>query len=153
MNNQPPRRATSRRLLILIGPAAVVGERFALEEFLIIRRRLVHNHQRDFAVQVDLFSVRAFEIVPVVFRCANAVADKHDGCVKLCCVLARLIFGDNFGSVIQINRLAACGLERKLCLVLDGMHGKQRHLLEECPVVSSRLNARQGKLRRNVLGS
>ena len=57
MNDEHADGAAARGLFILIGPAAVVGERLALEKLLVVRGRLVHDDQRDFAFQVNLLAV------------------------------------------------------------------------------------------------
>src|ERR1700753_2797963 len=46
-------RALARRLLELVGPAPVIRERLSLEEARILRGRLVDDHQRDLALEVD----------------------------------------------------------------------------------------------------
>ena len=79
MNDEHADGAAARGLFVFVGPAAVVGEGFALEELLVVGRRLVDDDQCDLALQVDLFAVRAGVVVPVVLRRVNAVAHKDDG--------------------------------------------------------------------------
>jgi len=64
---------------ILVGPAAVVGEGFGVEELLIIGRRLGDDDEGDLAVKVDVLAVGAGVVVPLVLGRVNAVADEDDG--------------------------------------------------------------------------
>ena len=76
--------AHARGFFVLVGPAAVVGERFAAEEFRIVRRRLVGEQHQHLALHVD-----AFEIVPMEFWRDNAVADEDRFGVELLALLLR----------------------------------------------------------------
>ena len=67
--------------------------------------------------------------------------------------LPGLVLGDDVGSILQFHRLSAVRRgERELCLVLEGMHGKERHALEVGMVIAGRLEAVERKLGRNVFG-
>ena len=57
MDDEHAHGSAARGFFILVGPAAVVGEGFAFEEFLIVGRRLVDDDQGDFAFQVDILAV------------------------------------------------------------------------------------------------
>ena len=62
--------AEPRRLLIFVGPAAVIGHRLAAEiAFAALEVGIVDQHDHDLAVQVD-----ALEIVPVALGRGDAVA-------------------------------------------------------------------------------
>ena len=47
VNDEHAHGSAARGFFIFVGPAAVVGEGFALEELLIVRRRLVDDDQGD----------------------------------------------------------------------------------------------------------
>ena len=57
----------------LVGPAAVVGEGFAAEEFGIVGGRVADDADDDFAFDVD-----ALVVVPVEFGGGGSVADEDD---------------------------------------------------------------------------
>ena len=147
MNNQHAHRATPRCLLVLVGPAAVVGQRLALEKALVLRRRLIHNHQRHFALQVH-----SRVVVPLVLRRVDAVAHKHNRRINLRHLLPGLVLGDNLRGIRQIHGRSAGRSESKLRLLLHGVHRIQRHSLEPASLVARRLQPRQRELRGNILG-
>ena len=138
-------RALARGLFILVSPAAVVGEGLALEEFRIVRRRFIHQHQQNFAVHVQ-----AFVVVPVVFRRFDAVADEDDVGVHIRLGLLSLVVGDVFIERLQIHRLALLGHQRKLG-VGQGRDADQGHFLHVSAVISGGLQSVFGKLRGDVL--
>ncbi len=80
MDDQDARRASSRRLLEFIDPAAVVGHAATVE--LVGGRTvcrhfeigIVDQHQDDLAAHVD-----ALEVVPVPLGGRHAIADEHHG--------------------------------------------------------------------------
>ena len=76
MNQDRAHRALARGLFVLVSPAAVVGERLALEELGIVGSGLVHQHQQDFA-----FHIHALVVVPLIFGGLNAVAHINDVCI------------------------------------------------------------------------
>ena len=65
-------------LLVLVGPAAVVGEGLAGEEVGIVGGRIVDDDEDDFAFDVD-----AGVVVPLVLGRGDAVADEDDGGVDV----------------------------------------------------------------------
>src|ERR1035437_9736056 len=146
MNEEHAHSTAAGCLLIFVGPTAVVGEGLALEELLVVRRRLIDNDQCDLALEVHTCVV-----VRVVLRRVDAVAHKDDGRVEVGCGLAGLVFGDNLGTVNQIDRSAACGDKRNAGLVILVVYGEKRDLLKIRSVVARRLQTVQGKLRGNVL--
>ena len=145
MNDEHAHCAAPRRLLVLVGPASVVGHRFALEKFLVIRRWLIHDDQRDLALQVH-----ACVVVPVVLVCVNAIPHKHDWRVEISFRLPGLILRNNLAAVGKIDGLAALWDKGKLCFALDGVYGKERNLLEVAAVLACGLQSIQRELRSNV---
>ena len=107
-----------------------------LKNFSSVGGRLVHDDQRDLALHVD-----AGVVVPVVLGGVDAVADEDDG---------RVDVGGGPGRSGPWRR-SACrrsrstgwpsvrGHEGELGFVLDGVHGVERHLLEEGVVVAGGL--------------
>ena len=127
-------RTATRSLLVLVGPAAVVGHRLALEKLLILRGRLIHDHQRNLALQIH-----ARVVVPVVLGRVDAVAHKHNRRIEISSGLPGLILRNNLAAIGKIDRRTARRHERKLRLVFDGVHRDQRHFLEVAPVIARRL--------------
>jgi hypothetical protein len=82
-------RAHARGLFVLVGPAAVVGERAAAEELRIGGGRLIGEQHQDFALHVD-----ALEIVPMKFGRDDAVADEDGFGVELIGGLLQLADAD-----------------------------------------------------------
>ena len=89
-----------RGLLVLVGPAAVVGERAAAEEFRIVGRRLIGEQHQHFALHVD-----ALEIVPVKFRRDDAVADEDGFGVELIVGLLQFADADIIVQPLKRDRL------------------------------------------------
>ena len=144
VNQNHSDRAFARGFFVLVSPAAVVGEGLALEKLQIIRRRLVDQHQQDFAAHVE-----ALVVVPVIFGCFDAVADEHDVGIDVRLRLLRLVEGDVFVERLQIHGLALLGDEGKLGLG-QGRDSDQRNLLHVGSVIAGRLQAIFGKLRGDV---
>ena len=67
--------ALAYRFFELVGPATVIGHRIAVEQFRVLGGvpGVVHEHDGDLAAHVD-----AGVIVPLVFRCDDAVTRKHE---------------------------------------------------------------------------
>ena len=138
--------AFARGLLVLIDPATVIGEGAALEEILIVRSGLVHQHEQHFSFDVDIFV-----IVPVVLGRFNAIAHENDWSIDIGFRLLGFVVSD-----ILFERL-------KLFAFAAAYHGKsglrkrrdthQRNTLHEGAVVSGRFQAFQRKLSGDVLGS
>ena len=74
VHNQRAGSALPGRFFKFVGPATVIGHRIAGEQFWILGRktRIVDKHHHGFA-----FDIQTFIVIPVVFRCDNAVTNKH----------------------------------------------------------------------------
>ena len=129
------RSALAGGFLILVGPAAVIGHRLALEEFWIGRLVLVagivdqHDHGLSLHVQAGI-------VVPAIFRRHHAIAHEHDlraGDVGLGLVEPRREIGD-VGAQLQ-RQCALGGLERRIGGLLVQGDGNGRHLLEIAAMV------------------
>ena len=93
--------AFARRLLIFISPAAVVGERLALEEFGVVGGRLVDEHEQNFSADVGVL-----EIVPLVFGSLNAIADEDDVGINVVGLVLGFIHGDDVVAQLEFLGLA-----------------------------------------------
>ena len=144
MDQNHAHRALARRFFVLIHPASVVSQRLAFEKFRIIRRRLVHQHQQHFAV-----NIHAFVIVPVVFRSLNAIAHINNFRVHIGLRLLGLVESHIFIQRPQIHRRTLLRHQRKLRLRLRS-DSHQRHLLQVGPVVAGRFQSIFGKLRCHI---
>ncbi len=89
MDDQHRLGAHARGLFVFVGPAAVVGERAAAEEFRIVGGRLIGEQHQDLA-----FDVHALEIVPMKFGRDDAVADEDRFGVELIGGLLQLADAD-----------------------------------------------------------
>jgi len=142
--------AAAGGFFVFVGPATVVGERFAVEEFLVVRGRLVDDDEGNFAVEVDVFSVGAGVVVPFVLGRVDTVSDKDDGSVEVGGGLTGLVLGDDLRAVRKIDILAAGWDEGELCFFLDGVDGDERDLLEEGVVFAGGLKAFESELSGDV---
>jgi len=78
VHDQDAGRALARGLLVLVGPAAVVGHCFAAEVAdAALEIRIVDQHDHDLAVQVD-----ALEVIPLAFRSFHAITAEHQRQVR-----------------------------------------------------------------------
>ena len=139
-------RALARRFLVLVGPAAVVGEGLALEEFRIVRIRLVHQHQQNLAANVN-----ALVIVPAILRSFDAVTDVNDIGIHLRLGLLRPVVGHIFVERLEIHGRALLRNQRKGGL-RQGRDAHQRNLLHVSSAVARRFQAIFGELCRHVFG-
>ncbi len=98
VNDQRRQCPAPRRLLELVGPPAVVGQRFALEKIGIIRGGFVHEEQRHLTVEVD-----ALVIVPVILRSFDSVAHKHDGRIDVRYFCLALVAGYKIGQIFRLE--------------------------------------------------
>ena len=73
MNQYRAYGAFASSFFVLIGPASVIGKCPAIEKLGVVGWRLIDEHEQDLA-----FDVRAFVVVPVVFRRLDAIADVHN---------------------------------------------------------------------------
>ena len=87
---------------ILVGPASVVGERLAFEEIHIVGRRLVDQHEQNFAAHVG-----ALVVVPFIFGSFDSVTHIHDFSVYVGLRLLRLVVGDVVVERHEISRVPA----------------------------------------------
>ena len=146
VNDERSDGAAARSFFKLVGPAAVVGERLALEEFRVVGDGLIHEEQRDLA-----FQVVALVIVPLKFGSGDAVADKNNGSIDVGGFGLELVGGDVIVELFQVQwgairkRQGKCGSGK--CLHAD--HG---HILEVGAVFASRVKAVALELRRDVVG-
>src|SRR5215831_14092688 len=152
MDDEDACGATTRGFFVLVGPAAVVGEGLAVEEFYVVGRRLVDDDEGDLAVEVDVLAIGAGVVIPVVFGGVDAVTDEDNRRVYVGCGLAGFVFRNDLAAVDEIDGLPIFRDEGKLCFVFDGMDGEERDLLEEGVVVAGRLEAVKGELGGNVFG-
>ena len=104
MDQQHSDSALAGGLFVFVRPATVVGESLAFEEFGIVGRRLVDQHQQNFATNVDTLVV-----VPVVLRSFNAVSHEDDLGVHIGFWLLGLIVGDVLIQGFEIHGLAPLG--------------------------------------------
>ncbi len=98
MNKNHAHRALPRGLFVFVSPAAVVGQGLTFEKSRVIRRRLVHQHQKDFAAHIHTLVV-----VPVVFGSFDAVTHVHDLGVHIGLRLLRLIEGNILIESLQVH--------------------------------------------------
>ena len=98
MDDESPDCTLARRFLELVCPSAVVGHRFGLEEVRVGGRRLVDDHQYHLALDV-----RAFEIVPAIFRRLYSISDEDDRRIDVDCVGLRLIVGDVVVAELEVQ--------------------------------------------------
>ncbi len=146
VDDQHARRAQTRGLFVLVGPASVVGQGLALEELLIVRGRLVHNHEQHFA-----FHVHALVVVPAIFRRIDAVAHEHDWSIDVGGRLAALVLDDEVGVVGERHGCPGFRHKSKFGRGFVGVHGIQVDFLKVGAVVARGLQPVQGELGRDVL--
>ena len=102
MDDEDSPRAAPQPFLVLVDPAAVVGERAAIEEFRIVGSGLVGEEHEHLAVDVH-----AFEIVPFPFRRGDAVADEDGFGVEIGLRRLALAHADEIIQTLEIDGLAA----------------------------------------------
>ncbi len=145
VDDQGADRALARRLFELVGPASVIGHDARVEEFRILRRRLVDDHQQHLA-----FDVHALEIVPAVFRRLDAIADEDDGRVDVDPGGLGLVVGHVVIAELQIQRTAVFRLQggsrRRQCV-----HAGEFDLLQVAAAVPRRFQAVEREFRGDVL--
>src|SRR5439155_13948408 len=78
VNEERADRAFAGGLLVLVGPAAVIGEGLAAEKFGVVGGWVADDHEDDLALDVD-----AGVVVPVVLGGGDAVPDEDDGGVDV----------------------------------------------------------------------
>ena len=153
--------SSARGLLVLVGPAAIVGEGLTLEESFVVGGRFVDNDESDLAVEIEIRAVGKRVVVPVVLGRVDAVSDKDNRSVEIGVGLAGLILGDNLSAVGEID--GPSGLshhgrrelgwhEGEVGLVFNGVDGHKRNSLEVSAVVACGLDAGESKLRGDVFG-
>src|SRR5262249_32753276 len=135
-----------RRLFILVGPAAIVGESFAIEKLGIVGRRLIHQHE-----QYLTFDIHILVVVPVELGGVDTITNPDEVGVDIVTRVAGLVGGYEVGAIRQLEGSAAFGNQAELGVVLRG-NAFQRHLLHECSVFTHRFQSIQGELRGDVFG-
>ena len=135
-----------RCFFVLVRPAAVVGERFALEEIRVVGFRLAHKQQRHFALQVH-----AFVVVPLVFGSGDAVAHKDDRRVEVRHGRLTLVAGYVVVEILQRHRRAVLRNEGEGGL-RQRLHTDHRDVLKVGALVAGRLQPIALELRRNPVG-
>ena len=137
--------AVARGLLVLVGPAAVIGEGFPPEKFRIVRRRLVGEQDQHFALDVH-----AFEVIPMEFGRHDSVADEDCFGVELIRGLLQFADADVIVQPSKRDRfVGARGRERSPSLRGGADH---RNGLEVRPVLARGLRAGCLELRRDIFG-
>ena len=101
-------RAFARGLLVLVSPAAIVGECRPFEKISVVRWRLVHQHQQNFAAHVH-----ALVVVPLIFGCLDSVADVNDLCVNIVGGLLSFVVRDILVERLKPKRFAFIGNDLK----------------------------------------
>ena len=146
MDDQRGHGAAARGLFKFVGPAAVVGEGFPLEEIGIVGDGFVHKKESDFAFEID-----SFVIVPLIFRGFNAVPQKNDGRVDVGDFFLCFVAGDKIIEELQRERVTLVWnhLEGG---VRKGFHGDHGNVLEKSVIVASGLEAIRGELLGDVVG-
>ncbi len=125
----------------LVGPAAVVGERGASEEFGVVRRGFAREEDDDFAAHVE-----ARVIVPLELGSTDAVADEDEG------------RGEVEGLFLRVGAEHEVAAKGELCLIEgDGggrecEHARERDGLEPGTVRAGGFCARGGEGAGEVLG-
>ena len=139
--------ATARSFLELVGPAAVVGHRLAVERTRRISLEIgvVDQHDSDLAVQVHVLVV-----VPLAFRRVDAVADEHQRGILDLHALARLQALQ--GHVHAVGQRTLATLQRQAGLGRSvQLRAHQRHRLHPAAVHAARLQAIAAELLDQVL--
>ena len=145
MDDDQPARAAAHRLFVFVNPAAVVGERAAVEEFRVGGGRLVGENEDQLALHVE-----APEIVPLVFGRGDAVACKHSLRLEGCVCLLGLAHAHEIGEPLEVDRRAGGGRgEGGIGLSLDA---HERDFLEVAAVVARRFGAGERELGGDILG-
>ena len=152
MDDEHAHGSATRGFFILVGPAAVVGERLALEEALVVRGGLVDDDEGNFALHVDILAVGPGIVVPVVLWSVNAVSDEDNGGIEVGAGLPGLVLGDDLCAVCQIDGISLFRNQREFGFVFDGMHGHQGNALKVGAIVSGWLDTGHGELGCNVFG-
>jgi hypothetical protein len=142
VNENGARSTLPRRLFEFVRPAAVIRERFAAEQvrFFWRRRRVVDHHQNPLALHVG-----AFVVVPLLFRCHDAVPNEDDIALN---VHTRLFDAGKGDDLVEVAVRFPRNTERERAV--DGGFDDW-HLLEVGAVLTARLGANRLQLRRDVL--
>ena len=78
MNDECAHGAFAGCLFKFVGPASVVRQGIATEEFRVVRGRVADDAEDNFS-----FYVHACIVVPTELRCGRAIAHKNDGCIDV----------------------------------------------------------------------
>src|SRR5260370_885295 len=116
----------------------------ALEKIGIVRGRLIHQHQQDFAA-----NVHTFVVVPLILGGFNAVSHVNDLGVNVIGWPLGLVISDVLIERLKLHGISLGGRE------FEGGLGRwsdsdHRHFLEESSVVAGRLQSVEPELSRNI---
>ena len=138
VHDQDTGGALARGLLVLVGPAAVVGHGLAAEVAVAgLEVGVVDQHDGDLAVQVD-----ALEVVPVALRRLDAIAAEHERQVRQrnrFRSVQRRAHGDFF-ALRQVLRLA--GYAQREFRRAGNLRAGQRHSLRPSTLAVLQVAAR-----------
>ena len=70
MNDQRRDSSAPGRLLELVGPSAVIGQRLAFEELCVVGSRIIQKQKCDFSREVGILVV-----IPVMFQGADPISN------------------------------------------------------------------------------
>ena len=101
MNQDDAGCPLARRLFILVGPAAVVGERLARKEFWIVGGWLVHQHEQHLALHVHILVV-----VPVELWRIDAVTHPDKVGAQVVASVAGFVSRNEVLAIDQVKRRA-----------------------------------------------
>ena len=142
MHDDHARRPLPGRLLIFVGPAAVIGHGPAVEgvQLGLFEIGVIDQHDDDLAAHIDVL-----EVVPVPLRRIDAVADEDQRGVAQHHMTARQTGRDgDLLALGQRDRLAA-GAQLQATEIGD-TEAVEHHVLGPGPVGPARLEARSGIL-------
>ncbi|MEI9811323.1 MAG: hypothetical protein WDO18_01010 [Acidobacteriota bacterium] len=146
MNDESRKRAVTGGLFEFVGPATVISEGLAGEEFRIVRRGLTGEEHDDLALHVD-----ALVVVPLILRRDDAVADEDRGTFELDVRLLPLCHADEIFEPAECDGRPGRGNRAQLRTGLRSDADKLE-LLKIRPVVAHRLRANQRELGGDVIG-
>ena len=151
VHDQHAERALARGLLVLVGPAAVVGHRAAAETarpaggLWRFEVGVVDQHHSDLAVQVH-----ALEIVPAALRRPHAVADEDERCMGHRHMVDREQ-GLDHGLVTLGQGLGRAAGGQAHPHRAPHREPRQRHVLQPAAVLAPGLDAGGGELTGDVV--
>ena len=141
VHNDRRGRTFLRGDLVFVSPAAVIGHPASFEHLFIqcIRiywignRRIVNKHQDRFAAHIDIL-----EIVPLIFRCDDAIANEDNVTGRHSDVLSDVTGPDH--AILRQENLQRFAIHRN-CRRWLARDAHQRHLLQVSAVRVAGLQA------------